>query len=174
MNKPLLIFLIIFFKTILSQAQAEEVFKCLVNGVTVYQADPCPATAVKKSEIEIKQEDPAKEAAAAAQLKAWEADFNKRDMEEKRLQMEEQSRQAAVNAMNRAAMAEEELARQRYNYNGSFYGYGSPYYYNLFPGGYYPNFYQNHYPGGYGQHFEHNGQQGGSPPHQGGHGLFRR
>ncbi|MDD5273186.1 MAG: hypothetical protein PHU14_10750 [Methylovulum sp.] len=143
MNKIMSVFLLIFLGTALSPAQAEEVFKCIIDYKTVYQTDPCPATAIKTEEIEIKQKDPAKEAEAQAKLKAWEDDFNKREATEKKAQQERQAeldRQAAINALNRNAKAEEDFAaaqRQRNEFNHSFYGYGYNPPYNAAPGGYY-------------------------------------
>lgn len=91
-----------------------EVFKCfLPEGKTVYQSTPCPDTAVKQSVIEIKKPDPAKIAEAEERLKAWEADMAKKEAAKAQVrkeQQEERDRQAAINALNRSAKAQEELA----------------------------------------------------------------
>lgn len=148
MNKFLVIFLLIIFETTLSLAQAEqteEVFKCVIDYKTVYQTEPCPASAAKQAEIKIEKEDPAKAAEAQARLRAWEDDFSKREAAEKAAEREAQKerqaeldRQATINALNRNAQAQQELAessrQRRFNNYGN---YGYPYYspYSFYPGG---------------------------------------
>ncbi|MBT9097926.1 hypothetical protein KFZ76_09445 [Methylovulum psychrotolerans] len=144
MNKSLLL-LLVLSTALPTAAQAEEVFKCVVDNKTVYQFDPCPTNAAKKVEIDIKQEDPAKEAEAQAKLQTWEQEFKKREAAEQQAQRERQAeldRQAAIAALNRNAIAQEELAaaaRQRNIYGQPLYGggYRSPYYNNMYPGGFF-------------------------------------
>jgi Skp family chaperone for outer membrane proteins len=145
MNKIMLIFLSVFGGAV-SSAHAEEVFKCVIDYKTVYQAEPCPNTAVKTKEINIQPEDPAKAAEAQAKLQAWKENFKEREAAEKQAQQEHQAeldRQAAIDALNRNARALEEeaaaAAQQRRNFNRFFFGYGNPSYGGYGSNGYYSN-----------------------------------
>jgi hypothetical protein len=107
---------LVMLAMLISPAQAvqvEAVFKCVIDNKTVYQAEPCPSTAVKKVEIDIEKPDPAKTAEAQERLKAWEADFATREAaEQKARQQQENARlkQAEIDALNRNARAQAEMA----------------------------------------------------------------
>ncbi|MDP2902625.1 MAG: hypothetical protein Q8N96_05905 [Methylovulum sp.] len=91
-----------------------EVFKCQAAGQkTIYQAAPCPATAVNQQIIEVEKLDPAKVAQAQARLKAWQADLAEKAAAKRKIQKELQEaldKQAVIDALNRNAAAQEELA----------------------------------------------------------------
>jgi hypothetical protein len=90
-----------------------EVFKCVLDDKTVYQPDPCPDTAKRQEAIVLEKTDPAKAAEAQARLQAWQDNYAKREAAERQAQKERQAeldRQAHIEAINRAARAQEELA----------------------------------------------------------------
>ncbi|GEM_PF-910565 len=160
MNKIILFFLSLFLACFTTSVRA-EVFKCVVGDKTLYQPDPCPATAVKQAEIAIEKPDPAKTAEAEAKLKAWENDFAKREAEERQAQKERQAeldKQAELDALKRSARAQEELAEEARNpiiIN-------RPYVVN-------PYFSPYHRPGGFGHDFPYrfgNDHQPQQPPNK--------
>lgn len=139
MYKIILVFLI----TLMSTAQA-EVFKCVLKGKTVYQSEPCPRTAVKQVEIHIEKTDPAKIAEEEAKLKAWKEDFARQEaaeLEAKKQRQAELDKQAEIDALNRSARAQEEMARAATQQPAIV---NPPY----LIGPYYSP--HHHYPGGYG------------------------
>jgi Skp family chaperone for outer membrane proteins len=179
-NNFLIIFLLIFLETTLSLAQAEqteEVYKCVIDYKTIYQTEPCPTKAAKQAEIKIEKEDPAKAAEAQARLRAWEENFSAREAAEKAAEREAQKerqaeldRQATINALNRNAQAQQELAESARQRTFNSYGnYGYPY--SFYPGGIYQ--------GGFGNphHHDHWQQQQNPvprPPQRHGTGLIAR
>ncbi|MGZ4978854.1 MAG: DUF4124 domain-containing protein [Methylobacter sp.] len=141
MKKIFFILLSLFIATV----NADEIFKCqLKSGKTVYQSTPCES-AVKQKTIEIQKVDPRKAAEEAAKLKAWEADFAKREAArleaEKELQAE-RDRKASVEALKRSAEYQQRQTEilERQNMPSPYLQY--PYYpsYQSFP------FYPSHIP----------------------------
>ncbi|MDO9106064.1 MAG: hypothetical protein Q7U57_14005 [Methylovulum sp.] len=94
-------------------AQA-DVVKCQIPGQkTIYQNAPCPAGAVNQQAIAIQKPDPAKVAEAEAKLKTWQAELAAKEAATRKAEQERQEaadRQAAIDALNRSAKAQEELA----------------------------------------------------------------
>lgn len=105
--------ILILSATVLTPAQG-EVFKCQgTEQKTVYQSIPCPASAVNQQIIEIKKPDPAEAAETEARLKAWQADTAEQEAARRKAQKEQQEaldKQSALDALNRSAAAQEELA----------------------------------------------------------------
>jgi len=132
--KHLIAIFLIFFIT----PTHAEVFKCVIDNKTIYQPKPCPADAIKQAEIEIEKPDPAKTAEAEANLQAWKNDFSLRESAERQAYREQQdylNRQAEIDALNRSAKAQEELAEEAkyphvinrpYLVNPYFYPYQRP------------------------------------------------
>jgi len=105
--------ILVLLATLLAPAQA-EIFKCRVaEQKTIYQSVPCPDDAVNQQIIEIKKPDPARVTEAEARLKVWQAEQDVKEAEKRKAQKERQEaldRQAAIDALNRSAIAQEELA----------------------------------------------------------------
>lgn len=108
-----------------------EVFKCMDKDKnTLYQSTPCQ-DAVSQQPLAIKKPSPQQEADAEARLKAWQAEQDRKKAEQQEAQEKAQKeaqerldKQAQIDALNRSAKAQEELAnsiKQRAIYQQPIY-----------------------------------------------------
>lgn len=108
-----------------------EVFKCMDKDKnTVYQSKPCEGV-INQQPLAIKKPNPQQEADAEARLKAWQAEQDRKKSEQQQAQEKAQKeaqerldKQAQIDALNRSAKAQEELAnsiKQRAIYQQPIY-----------------------------------------------------
>ena len=126
--------LVFFILTVITWPNQAEVFKCQLPEGTVYQSTPCNQGAVDQKVLAIEKQTPEQQAEAQQRLQAWEKDFAAREAEERKAEQARQEqllKQAEVDALQRNARAQEELAhraRQPIIVNQPIHrGYGYPY-----------------------------------------------
>ena len=100
--------------TLLYLPAEADVFKCVIDAQkTVYQAQPCPEGTLNQQNIATPKRDLAKEADIEARLQAWQQDLAAKEAAERKARQELQEamdRQEAIDALNRNAKAQQDLA----------------------------------------------------------------
>jgi len=109
MNKPAVLTLLI----LASDPLHAEVFRCQLADKTLYQATPCPEETVSQRTLAIEKTPPDEVAKTQQRLEAWKTDLAAREAAERAAQKErkeELAKEAELEALQRAAKAQEELA----------------------------------------------------------------
>jgi len=91
-----------------------EVFKCQVADKTLYQDKPCPVQSLSQQFLVIDKLSAEEKAAAKQRLQAWQTEHDKRKAAKQAAEQayrKELLRQKEVEALQRAAKAQEEIAR---------------------------------------------------------------
>lgn len=98
----------------MAQSPHAEVFKCQVAGKILYQDKPCPGPSAAQQLLAIDPLPAEKKAEAEQRLETWQTDYDRREAVKQAAEKEylqELMRQKEVQALQRSAKAQEEIAR---------------------------------------------------------------